>query len=250
MAVILILCQSFAIFVLISELWDKDRALLQLRRQLANAATSLRDSPPQRAADPTRALTQEKPMRRPLLVPPQVASPIQRSRRILPAINGDPSLALALAQEKGRRWGPEQATGAPDTTVHDDLPTAWAALEPSAGPEWLELDYRSEVEVAEVRVHESYNPGAISKVSAVDGNGVEQVMWKGTMPLNRRGRQNVARIEPSGSVRSMRLRIYLDTQRVQGWNEIDAVELIGRNGSRQWATAGRASSTYANLVDK
>ena len=33
-------------------------------------------------------------------------------------------------------------------------------------------------------------------------------------------------------------------QRVAGWNEIDAVELIGRDGSRQWAKGANASSSY------
>ena len=41
------------------------------------------------------------------------------------------------------------------------------------------------------------------------------------------------------------IRVYLDTAKVPGWNEIDAVELIGRDGTRQWAKSATASSTYA-----
>jgi hypothetical protein len=41
------------------------------------------------------------------------------------------------------------------------------------------------------------------------------------------------------------VRVYLDTAKVPGWNEIDAVELIGRDGTRQWAVSATASSTYA-----
>ena len=40
------------------------------------------------------------------------------------------------------------------------------------------------------------------------------------------------------------VKVYLDTARVPGWNEIDAVELIGRDGSRQWAATSSASSSY------
>ena len=40
------------------------------------------------------------------------------------------------------------------------------------------------------------------------------------------------------------MKVYLDTKRVAGWNEIDAVELIGRDGSRQWAKGASASSSY------
>ena len=35
----------------------------------------------------------------------------------------------------------------------------------------------------------------------------------------------------------------LDTNRAPGWNEIDAVELLGPGG-RQWASDARASSNY------
>jgi hypothetical protein len=49
---------------------------------------------------------------------------------------------------------------------------------------------------------------------------------------------------PAGHIASS-IRVYLDTGKVPGWNEIDAVELIGRDGSRQWARGASASSTYA-----
>jgi len=49
---------------------------------------------------------------------------------------------------------------------------------------------------------------------------------------------------PAG-VQANQIKVYLDRRRVPGWNEIDAVELIGRDGSRQWATSAMASSSYA-----
>jgi hypothetical protein len=42
------------------------------------------------------------------------------------------------------------------------------------------------------------------------------------------------------------IKVYLDTSLIQGWEEIDAVELVGRDGSRQWAKDVNASSTYAS----
>ena len=38
----------------------------------------------------------------------------------------------------------------------------------------------------------------------------------------------------------------LDTSRVPGWNEIDAVEIVGHDGSRQWASQAAASTSYAD----
>ncbi len=40
----------------------------------------------------------------------------------------------------------------------------------------------------------------------------------------------------------------VETKTVGGWNEIDAVELVGRDGSRQWATAATASSSYPDRL--
>ena len=57
----------------------------------------------------------------------------------------------------------------------------------------------------------------------------------------------VERVFPvSGAISASGVRVYLDTQRVPGWNEIDAVELVGRDGSRQWAAHARASSSFAD----
>jgi hypothetical protein len=47
-----------------------------------------------------------------------------------------------------------------------------------------------------------------------------------------------------GGIVAQRVTVYLDTTRVTGWNEIDAVELVSRDGSRQWAKSASASSYY------
>ena len=44
------------------------------------------------------------------------------------------------------------------------------------------------------------------------------------------------------SFRVARLKVVLDTDK-PGWNEIDAVEIVGPDG-RAWATHGIASSNY------
>ena len=47
-------------------------------------------------------------------------------------------------------------------------------------------------------------------------------------------------------LRARSLKVYLDTTRVPGWNEIDAVQLVGKDGSKQWASASSSSSSYAD----
>ena len=143
-----------------------------------------------------------------------------------------------------RSWGPEQVTGPADTFQAGDQVTAWAPLEQDGGPEWLKVDYAREVPVAEVRVRETYNPGAVVRLTAVFPDGRETLIWEGAEPPAQ------APIDRSftpgfGKVQSRSIKIYLDTKKVSGWNEIDAVELIGSDGTRQWATNATASSTYA-----
>ena len=94
--------------------------------------------------------------------------------------------ATGAARPK-RAWGPEQATGASDTSNAGDLTTAWAPLQPNAGTEWLYVGFQRVVVIAEVRIRETFNPGAVSKVVAlVDdyGNGNEQVLWEGQDPTH------------------------------------------------------------------
>lgn len=142
-----------------------------------------------------------------------------------------------------RAWGPEQATGPADTPAAGDFSTAWAAREPDGGDEWLLLEYETPVSLAEVHVYESYNPGAISKLTTFLADGSEVTIWQGT---ESEATAPVARIfAVPFAAQSNVVKIYLDTKRVTGWNEIDAVELVGRDGSRQWAKQATASSTYA-----
>lgn len=142
-------------------------------------------------------------------------------------------------------WSPGQAVGAPDTAQAGDRPTAWASLEPDGGMEWLQTQYAQPVEVAQVRVRETYNPGAVVKITGVTQAGAEVVLWQGNEPILPAPADQVFNVRPGVVVD--RVRVHLDTGKVPGWNEIDAVELVGKDGTRQWANDATASSTYARM---
>jgi hypothetical protein len=101
------------------------------------------------------------------------------------------------------------------------------------------------VEVAEVRVRETYNPGAISKISAMLPNGQEMIVWQGIEAPAQAPVDRSFQI-PAG-IQANEIKVYLDRSRIPGWNEIDAVELVGRDGSQQWAASAVASSSYAEV---
>src|SRR5688572_24719696 len=118
--------------------------------------------------------------------------------------------ALAHAQSEKRPWGPEQATGAPNTAVAGDHETAWASATPDGQDEWLLLDYGDPVkQVNAVLVHETYNPGAVNRITAVDDGGRETELWKGVDPTSRFSEKGVSEIRFARNVPAIRkLKLY------------------------------------------
>jgi hypothetical protein len=164
-------------------------------------------------------------------------------------VEGPPRPAVSSHGPDGqllqRYWGPEQLVGPPDTHAAGDMPTAWAPLSSRGGrDEWLQVNYDRAVDISEIRVRETYNPGAIAKLAAVLPDGQEVVIWEGVTPPTE-APADTGFAAPAG-LQAQSVKIYLDRTRAPGWNEIDAVELVGRDGTRQWASSAAASTSYAD----
>jgi len=144
-----------------------------------------------------------------------------------------------------RDWGPEQATGEPDTLEPGDRVTAWASQSEDGAAEWLVCDYADAAMPAEIVVHETFNPGAVNKLTALDENGNETVLWEGLDPTPRDQPRGVSVFPVEPTVPIKKLKIYIDSMAVRGWNEIDAVGLRDLDGKTQWAATVEASTTYA-----
>lgn len=160
-----------------------------------------------------------------------------------------PSLAAAQsATTPPRPWGEEQATGEPNTTEAGDRPTAWASTTPDDQDEWLELDYAEPVEPVMVMVYETYNPGALCKISAYTATGMDAELWSGNDPTKTADGIGVSEIKIRTKLKTKRIRLHFKSKDVPGWNEIDAVGLKDAAGKVHWAVAARASSTYATVA--
>jgi hypothetical protein len=144
-----------------------------------------------------------------------------------------------------RDWGPERATGAPDTPEAGDRATAWASLSPDGQREWLDLQYDKPVKAVAVLVYETFNPGAVDRVRVSSADGKQHHDWKGADPVAAGQDKGVAVIPIAAPFEVGRVLVELDSARVQGWNEIDAVGLLDEAGVTHWATSARASTTYA-----
>jgi hypothetical protein len=150
-----------------------------------------------------------------------------------------------------RAWGPEQATGAPDTWPKSgDIGTAWASKTPDGQREWLELKYDSPIRPIAVLVYETYNPGALDRVTCYDAAGSEVELWAGADPTPVGKDRGISVIPVQPVAEFSRIRLYLDSPKVAGWNEIDAVGLLDESGQVHWATSATASSTYAEMSDR
>jgi hypothetical protein len=152
---------------------------------------------------------------------------------------------LAATPKPKRAWGPEQATGPPDTPNAGDIQTAWASRTPDGEDEWLLLEYAEPVVPEAVSVHETYNPGALYRVTIFKLDGEEVEVWKGKDPTPVNSGKGVSEIVFQAPFKTNRVRIYLDSKNVPGWNEIDAVGLRDTAGKTHWAVSADASSTYA-----
>lgn len=147
-------------------------------------------------------------------------------------------------EEAKRAWGPEQATGKPDTPGPGDKQTAWASQSQDDSDEWLMLEYKTPVWAAALHIYETYNPGAVVRVTAYTLDDREIEVWRRARPGGAAAPGAIFRPALQKRVLTNRIKIYLDSRHVAGWNEIDAVGLKDENGAIQWATAAHASSTY------
>jgi hypothetical protein len=141
-------------------------------------------------------------------------------------------------------WSIDQILGRPDTTSFGDIQTAWASKTQDAQDEYVVVEFPQAVMAAAVEIYETYNPGAVVRVSAVKANGSEVVLWSGVDPLQAATGGGISRIAFSTPRRTRRLKIYIQSTAVSGWNEIDAVALVDGRGGRQWAMQAWASSSF------
>jgi hypothetical protein len=152
---------------------------------------------------------------------------------------------VASMQRPKRPWGPEQLTGEPDTNTAGDIQTAWASQSQDDQDEWLMLEYAEAVVPKAVLVYETYNPGALVRVTAFRADGQEVELWKGKDPTATDAEMGISEIPVKADFKTTRIKIYLASKDVSGWNEIDAVGVRDADKKMHWAAAADASSTYA-----
>jgi hypothetical protein len=143
-------------------------------------------------------------------------------------------------------WGINQVKGKPNTNGFGDIATAWASSTPDDSQEWLELEYDKSVVPTAILIHETFNPGAVVKVTHVPYWGREKVLWEGIDPTAVGSPGGVSRLPIAAGIKTGHIKVYIDSPAVPGWNEIDAVGLEYGNKEVIWATEVKASSYYGD----
>ncbi len=156
------------------------------------------------------------------------------------AIVSDPRGQWAVAATASSTYGDKSpdatssytahmTTGVPNVEKYSDHGNAWATATPDKGIEWLDVTFANAVAATQIRIRQNYAPGAIIKVELLVENGAKQTVWEG-VDDQQYAPGTIAwfdRSFPRTTDRVKGARITLATNAVPGWNEIDAVQLLG-----------------------
>lgn len=134
--------------------------------------------------------------------------------------------AAASSEYDFPNWSAAQATGAPNVTACGDDARAWAASG-SDTREWLELTYDYPMHVTQINIYQTYNPNQVIKVELVDLTANYYEVYTGRVKTE--SCPYVLTIDvPQTDYLVGGVRITIDQSVLGlGWNEIDAVELVG-----------------------
>ncbi|MBW7882697.1 MAG: hypothetical protein H3C34_08675 [Caldilineaceae bacterium] len=159
------------------------------------------------------------------VVPPEVATPTPEEEAL---IEQWAVAAVASSEYTDGAWSAQQMVGEPDTPEAGDFETAWAAAYADTQLETVTLTFATAVVPTAVEIYESYNPGAVALIEVLDLNTDEWVaVWEGAAgPTGEELAVFSPPLDAAGLVTDQ-VRITLDEPAVEGWNEIDAVKLIG-----------------------
>jgi len=126
-------------------------------------------------------------------------------------------------------WSAAQAIGSPDAPGCGDYQFAWASAA-SDSIETLEVGFPSPVYPQEIRIHQSFNPDQVVKVEVLnpETGAYYTVLQKNPVSIDRPCPYVLEVATDEIDFQTDTVRITVDQSQLGlGWNEIDAVLLVG-----------------------
>ncbi len=126
-------------------------------------------------------------------------------------------------------WSAFNVLGAPDVyPQHGDLAKAWASREQDAPTEFIEVGFAEPAHASALQVAQTFNPGAIAAVELITASG-QHIQIAGAPNTFVAG--STSRIDTFSTACTsepiVAARVTLNSAAVPGWNEIDAIGLVG-----------------------
>ncbi|MEA3396827.1 MAG: NHL repeat-containing protein [Chloroflexota bacterium] len=159
--------------------------------------------------------------------------------------------AEASSQYGDPNWSAVQATGAPDTPECGDESTAWASWG-SSSVEWINLYYETPVYITEINIVQTYNPDQVSQVDLIDMEGTFITVYtQEPEQVDDLCPYTLSILADQSDVLAQGVRITIDQSVLElGWNEIDAVEIVGIPGEGAAVRPGPASEGPTEPVEE
>jgi len=127
-------------------------------------------------------------------------------------------------------WSSFVALGSPDTYPdYGDIQTAWASKTADGKDEFLTIAYDTAQTVNNISIYETFNPGAVTEVSIRNkSNGFWISVYSGEADLHLPKKSRIMEISfPTTQFLVDAVKIAVSSNKVAGWNEIDAVSISG-----------------------
>ena len=127
--------------------------------------------------------------------------------------------------QAGQAYHASQVLGRPNEIYSDyGTPCAWSPSQKNnQTTEWIKVTFLKPQQVAQVLINQTKNPGAISKVILHDLQGQSHLYFHTTKSLSK-ARQRIFRIiKPLTPYKVIALTLELQTNWIDGWNNIDAI---------------------------
>jgi len=125
-------------------------------------------------------------------------------------------------------WAATKVLGAPDVFPgHGDNANAWASLGADDRDEWIEVGYAQAMPVSAVEIYETFNPGAISAIELITADGEHLAVYQGAPGATGQTANKLRAEVGCTGAPIVAVRVKLASTTVPGWNELDAIGLVG-----------------------